>query len=53
MKPEDVSRVFQSEDYKAAAEKGVYDFAFISCSCWRHKFQLRFQIDTVKFGVIV
>ena len=24
MKPEDVERIFQSEDYKAAAEKGLF-----------------------------
>ena len=30
MKPEDVERIFQSEDYKAAAEKGLF-VSFLSC----------------------
>lgn len=30
MKPEDVERIFQSEDYKAAAEKGLL-VSFLSC----------------------
>lgn len=29
MKPEDVERIFQSEDYKAAAEKGLFVSSFV------------------------